>query len=250
MGHPTHVQSPIEASPAAVHDAPHEAPALDSPAVVLAVVCIISGVVIATSVRGVPGIGVIAGMVIAGCVLVLRRHALHAIGLTRPASWTRTLLLSVAFGVIIQFGSLMVLEPLVQRITSSPVDVSVLDSIRGNFGALLLFLALVWVVVVFVEEMLFRGFLMTELRGLLGSGGIGLTANLLLVSTVFGLAHWYQGPSGVLTTGLVGGVLGFMFIRTGFNLWLPILVHGVINTVGLTLIYLDVDQYLTSLLLR
>jgi uncharacterized protein len=250
MGHPVHVQSHIETSPTAVHDAPHEGPALDSIAFVIAVLCIISGVVIATSVRGVPGIGVIAGMVIAGCVLVLRRHGLRAIGLTRPASWPRTLLLSVAFGVIIQLGSLMVLEPLVQRITASPVDVSVLDSIRGNFGALLLFLALVWVVVVFVEEMLFRGFLMTELRGLLGSGGIGLTVNLLLVSTVFGLAHWYQGPSGMLTTGLVGGALGLMFIRTGFNLWLPILVHGVINTVGLTLIYLNVDQYLTTLLLR
>jgi uncharacterized protein len=245
MVHPVHVQS--QPSSPETPTAP-ESEAFDSNAAVIAMVCVIAGVVIATSVRGVPGIGVLAGLVIASCVLVLRKQGLHTLGLTRPANLARTLLLGIAFGVLIQFASLIVLEPLVERMTASPVDVSALDGIRGNLGALLLFLGLVWVVVVFVEELLFRGFLMTELRRLFGSGRIGLTVNLLLVSTLFGLAHWYQGPAGMVTTGLTGGVLGFMFIRTGFNLWMPIIVHGVINTVGLTMIYLNLDTFLTTLL--
>jgi uncharacterized protein len=247
MVHPVHVESQISRSDG---PAPHASQAFDSTVAVIAVACIISGVVIATSVRGVPGVGVLAGLVIASCVLVLRKQGLHTLGLTRPANLTRTLLLSVAFGVLIEVASLVALEPFVERITASPVDVSVLDGIRGNFGALLLFLGLVWIVVVFVEEILFRGFLMTELKKLFGSGGVGLTLNLLLVSTLFGLAHWYQGPTGMVTTGLIGGVLGLMYIRTGFNLWLPILVHGMINTVGLTLIYLNLDTHLTTLLQR
>ena len=106
---------------------------------------------------------------------------------------------------------------------------------------------IVWAVAVFVEEMLFRGFLMMELRRLLGDSRIGLATNLLLSSTLFGLAHWYQGVSGVIGTGVIGLILGYLFIRQSFNLWLPILVHGFLNTAGLILIYLDVDRYIERL---
>ena len=67
---------------------------------------------------------------------------------------------------------------------------------------------------------------------------------MIISSVLFGLAHWYQGKSGVLSTGIVGAVLGILFIASGFNLWLPILTHGFIDTVGLFLIYVNADKTL------
>jgi len=38
--------------------------------------------------------------------------------------------------------------------------------------------------------------------------------------------------------------LSFLFIASGFNIWLPILTHGVVDTIGLFLIYINADKLL------
>lgn len=148
---------------------------------------------------------------------------------------------------MIQFFSAVVFDPIIRYLTDSPIDLSPFDHLRGNLQALLTWLLIVWLLVVFVEEIIFRGFLMLELKRLLGDSRVGLLINLTLTSVLFGLAHWYQGPSGILGTGIVGFLLGWIFIRNGFNLWLPILVHGFIDTIGLTMIYLNADLFIDRL---
>lgn len=49
---------------------------------------------------------------------------------------------------------------------------------------------------------------------------------------------------------MVGLLLGVLFIYTSFNLRLPILAHGFIDTILLAIIYLDKDQRLKRLLIR
>lgn len=44
----------------------------------------------------------------------------------------------------------------------------------------------------------------------------------------FGLAHAYQGPAGVLTTGVLGGVLAAVYLQSG-SLLLPMALHTVID---------------------
>jgi membrane protease YdiL (CAAX protease family) len=51
---------------------------------------------------------------------------------------------------------------------------------------------------------------------------------VLLAAAIFGLGHAYQGPKGILKTGLVGLVLGGLFALTG-SLWAPMLVHVVMD---------------------
>ena len=116
--------------------------------------------------------------------------------------------------------------------------------LRGNLKALLTWLLIVWFLVAFIEEIIFRGFLMMELKKLLGDKPGTPYLNLFLTSIVFGLAHWYQGPSGIVTTGIVGFLLGWIFMRYGFNLWLPILAHGFVDTIGLSMIYFNADLWL------
>jgi uncharacterized protein len=214
---------------------------IDSTAASIALICIMVVAVIGPSVVGAPGIGVLFAVLVVGLAVWRRKRGLREVGFVRPESWKSTLALALGLGVALHAATLLLLDPLLVVVTGTPLDLSAFDGVRGNIVSLAVWLGIVWVLVVFLEETLFRGFLMTELRKVLGSSRTALAVNLLLASAIFGLAHWYQGLTGMLSTGVVGGAIGFVFIRNGFRLWLPILVHGVIDTVGLMMIYLNLD---------
>ena len=54
----------------------------------------------------------------------------------------------------------------------------------------------------------------------------------LIVAVLFGFGHYYKGPSGILDSGMAGLILGAAFILSKRNLWVCILAHGFIDTVG------------------
>src|SRR5215208_1629525 len=56
--------------------------------------------------------------------LRLRGVGWRGVGLKRPASWGRTVLLGAAAGTAFQFFGTYVLEPLIVRLTGNPVDLS------------------------------------------------------------------------------------------------------------------------------
>lgn len=75
------------------------------------------------------------------------------------------------------------------------------------------------------EELLFRGFLIAWLVAMTGMGD---WPAMLLISVAFGVAHFYQGPSGMLKTGLAGAFLGALYLLTG-SLLVPVVVHALID---------------------
>jgi membrane protease YdiL (CAAX protease family) len=52
----------------------------------------------------------------------------------------------------------------------------------------------------------------------------------------------------MISTGLMGALLGGLFVWTKGNLWLTLLVHGISNTNGITLIYTSADRFLGQIL--
>jgi uncharacterized protein len=73
------------------------------------------------------------------------------------------------------------------------------------------------------EEIAYRGFLIWYLAAAFGMPlGAGLSA------VIFGVAHAYQGPSGILKTGIVGLILAGLYLLSG-SLWLSILLHATID---------------------
>jgi len=62
---------------------------------------------------------------------------------------------------------------------------------------------------------------------------------LVVVNLAFGLAHLYQGPSGVVQATVGGVLLGILYLATGRNLLAPILAHGIGNSVDFTVMYLE-----------
>jgi membrane protease YdiL (CAAX protease family) len=207
-------------------------------------VLIVTAAVVISGFKKQPGIGIIvAALVIAGGIW-WQGTGLRGLGFFAPSNWTMTILLSIVLGAVIQLASTMVIEPLSDKLTNSSTDHSVFENLRGNLKNLLIWLLTVWVLVAFLEEIIFRGFLMSELANVFGNSAGAVILNLILSSVIFGLAHWYQGKSGTLSTAIVGVLMGLLFIWSRYNLWLPILTHGFIDTIGLTMIYLSLDKKL------
>jgi membrane protease YdiL (CAAX protease family) len=70
------------------------------------------------------------------------------------------------------------------------------------------------------EETLYRGFLIAYLNTF-----VGLAAAWVISSLIFGVAHSYQGSGGVAKTGVVGAILGGLYLFTG-TLWVPMALHA------------------------
>jgi CAAX protease family protein len=75
----------------------------------------------------------------------------------------------------------------------------------------------------FCEEFLFRGYLIWVLQPLLGLWGAAACSVV-----VFGLAHSYQGPKGVLATGVLGALFTLVVLGLG-SLWPAIALHALVD---------------------
>jgi membrane protease YdiL (CAAX protease family) len=80
----------------------------------------------------------------------------------------------------------------------------------------------------FCEEFLFRGYLLMQFDDWLHS----LMWAWIVSSVAFGLAHFYQGWSGMIRAGLLGALLAYPVVRWG-NLYPAMLAHWLIDTVAL-----------------
>jgi|SRR5271154_4616295 len=86
--------------------------------------------------------------------------------------------------------------------------------------------ALVSVTAGICEEVLYRGFLIRYLS--YSPWHAGLWIALGISSIAFGMAHGYQGLSGIIGTAMLGAVMVVVFAATG-SLWLPMALHAVID---------------------
>lgn len=186
-------------------------------------------------------IGYMTGLAVALVVLWATRWDLARFGLGDTAwrrHFGRTLLQALAWVLASLVVVDVVLTPVVERLTGEPHDYSRFAFLEGNLRNLVLFTIFMWVAAAFGEEFFYRGYVMKQLAEILGGGNCAWAAGVMLSSVVFGVVHWYQGASGIITTGTMGLILGTAFYLNRRNLALCMLVHGLYNMVNLTLIYL------------
>jgi membrane protease YdiL (CAAX protease family) len=175
--------------------------------------------------------------VVAWVSLHLRHLHWRDIGLRRPAEWLPIIGLALVIGIGYQALDTVAIAPLLQRLTGQVIDLSGFAILKGNLPTLLVFMAISWTEAAFIEEMFFRGYLLNRFMDVAGRERLGVAIALLANAVIFGFAHAYQGLTGVLDTGLAGLVLGLLYFLARQNLWLPILTHGIIDTVGFLLIF-------------
>lgn len=212
------------------------------------IVLVTSLLLVVTGLKKQPGIGVIGTVVIIALTLWFRKEGLSTIGFSQPSSWLKTIFLGLVLGIIIQVVTIILIEPFSEKITKTTHDLSVVDSAKGSWLAFLQWMLIVWVFVVFLEEGIYRGFLMTEITKILGTGRIVIVINILYTAIVFGLSHGYQSRSGIVSTGIIGVVLGIIFVASDFNIWLALFTHGFIDTIGIGLIAIEKDKAIREII--
>lgn len=179
-------------------------------------------------------------VVFAWVSLRVRRLRWRDIGLTRYKSWAATIGLGVAAGLALEALQLFVSQPLLVRWLHKQPDLDLFRSVHGNLKLVLIYIALVWPVAAFGEEMVYRGYLMNRVADLFNRTRAAWIISLVAVHVGFGLAHGYQGITGILDEGLMGVLLALIYLATGRNLAVPIVAHGVQDTIDFVLIYLGI----------
>jgi len=159
------------------------------------------------------------------------------LGFTLNRGWLLTLALGVGAGLLMEAFELFVSQPLLIRITGKQPDLSDVQAIYGNLKWTLILLALTWPLAAFGEEMVWRGYLMNRVAGIGKHTRLAWIVGLVAVNMAFGYAHSYQGVTGIIDEGLMGVLLGLFYLGTGSNLSVPIIAHGVADTVDLLLIF-------------
>jgi CAAX protease family protein len=151
--------------------------------------------------------------------------------------WKWTLLLGIGAGILLESFQLFVSQPLLVKLAGRQPNLEYFRDVTGNWKLALIYLALVWPLAAFGEEMVYRGYLMNRVADLFNRSRRAWLLSLILVHAVFGLAHAYQGITGVVDEGLMGFLLGVMYLATRRNLSVPIIAHGVQDTIDILLIY-------------
>ena len=145
-------------------------------------------------------------------------------------------LAAIGVGLIQLFG--LLLDPLAERAFGTTRDLSRFSDVAGSPTALLQLLALSWTVAAFGEELAFRIVLMRGIAFSLGDSRTAFGIAVIAQAIVFGLVHAYQGPAGVVGTGVNGLIFGALVLAARGSIWPAAIAHGANNTIGILSLYL------------
>ncbi len=128
-----------------------------------------------------------------------------------------------------------------RQLALRPQDLGRLGDIQHDTTRyLVLLIPIGWGTAVFGEELVFRGFLNTRLATGFGGGRAAIAVSVAVQALLFGLGHAYLGPRGIMNAAAIGLVSGGVYWANGRNLWPLVIAHGLVDSVGLTLLRLGV----------
>jgi len=171
----------------------------------------------------------------------MRKELASGLGFKRPTNLLKTIGISLGFAVCMILLSYFILLPIIQGFTGQPINLEAFDQLKGNPNILVTNLALGWIIGGLMEETIFRGFMLSAFMRHLPNR-IGILIGLIFSSSLFGYMHAYQGISGQILVGLMGLILGIIYVVYKRNLWFVIFTHGFVNTISMLMVYYDVAK--------
>jgi len=162
-------------------------------------------------------------------------------GLARSKSWVRTILMGVGVTVAFMVAGTVLMQLLKLAFPNTEPDLSRFAPLRGNLPNLIINVVVnAWFTAGFVEEFLWRGYLMNRLVDLQGKKTkLAWVIALVGSAVIFGLGHSYQGLAGMVKVGAVGLLLGVVFLTVRRHLWPLIIVHVLLDTWSFVQHFLD-----------
>lgn len=176
-------------------------------------------------------------VVMAALSLAARRAGPATIGLRRPRRpWLLVgQMLALAVGLSLLDVGLLI--PIANHVSGRRQDLSSFADLEGSLGLLALYLVLGWTLAAVVEEVAFRGYLVTRIAEPLGGSARAVVVAVVASAALFATLHTEQGLVGALVAGFDGLVYGVLRYRCA-TLWAPILAHGFIDTIGFVSFFL------------
>src|SRR5437763_13031925 len=178
---------------------------------------------------------IVPNEVIVLCVLGLisirlRDGRWSAMGLQKPASWRRILMIALIAAILRILLAQFLIEPLTSVFWPSPTAPALTKEITGNINIALVALLLVWAFAAFGEEIAYRGYLLTRAADIGRRSAAAYWIGSCSFPSCLGTA--IKGASGVIDSGVAGLILGTAYMLAGRNLWASIFAHGFIDTFG------------------
>ena len=165
-------------------------------------------------------------------------------GITGP-DWPQTIFRAFLFAIGIFILNDFFIQPIIELFFGK-IDLSEVSGIEGNLLLYVVFILLGWVFGGFCEEIIYRGYVLKRLAIILGDTNKAWLFSAIMASIVFGVAHHYQGPSGIIVTAIIALLFGLIFICNKNNLMVLVLTHGIYNMIAITLIYLGKARMITD----
>jgi membrane protease YdiL (CAAX protease family) len=184
-------------------------------------------------------LGLIISLIFLWAASRLRGASWSDFSLTRPKRWIRTLMISLGVALAVLGTVIMIINPIMNAIPNlPPQDLSRFDYLAGNLPNLVIQLVIIWITAAFLEEFMFRGYLMNRIIDLQGKETkIAWAIALVSQAVIFGLVHSQQEPGGMFKVGVIGLVFGISYLAVGRNLWPLILAHGLIDSLDMVTHY-------------
>ena len=179
-------------------------------------------------------------MIVVGMKLLERQgSSWKDLGLQRPASWGKTILMGGAalIGALFLFVAAQNLAAAgFEALGLGPgaLDQSRFNPIQGNLPLFALMIVLSWTTIAFGEELFYRAFLISRMVDVTS---IGSGPAIVIAGLVFGVVHFAEGPVGMLANASFGIFFGWMYLRSHRNVWITVIAHGLLNTLRFSLLF-------------
>ncbi|WP_313807873.1 type II CAAX endopeptidase family protein [Flavobacterium sp.] len=151
----------------------------------------------------------------------------------------KTIGIIIAVFAVLELSMDFIFQPMITKLFNEPADYSSFEVLKGNSAMYFKYLAFMWLSAAFAEELLFRAFAFSQFRKIIGDHKILI---VILSAVLFSLPHIYQGGVGLVITFLFGLAFGWIYLKYQ-NIWINIIVHGLIDTLFLTLAYYDLLSF-------
>ena len=164
----------------------------------------------------------------------LKKHGISwaDMGLKRPASFKKTFYILLLL-IVVTLATALLSVFIAKAFFVKPEESARFAGLAGNLPLTLWYILLGWVVGGFIEELIYRAFLISAIQRILGDSTVATLIAILIPGIIWAARHiYFKGAYGAVFMFFSSLVFGLFYIMSKRNLWPNIILHGFINTFG------------------
>ncbi len=141
--------------------------------------------------------------------------------------------------LVLELSVDFIFDPIINWLSNDSADYSMFKPLENNTPLYTKWMVMMWISAAFGEELLFRSFMFSQLQRIFGNRKVLM---VLITALLFAIPHMYQGIAGIISTFVFGVLFGILYMRYQ-NLWINVIVHGLVDALFLTLSYLGLTGF-------